>query len=296
MPTYIGKVQINDNGELMPIGSTLYGKCESGQDAQTKVITIDNFDNYIKGVTIHVIFTNGNTATTNVKLQINSLSQVIDVANAFRCNKGDVVSFTLEEYAVEPSGNFEKKWRVNTTRALIESSNNIITAIDGQQVNVATKSYVDSKTASIDGITGPMHFKGIVQELPQDNTGYTSGDVIVFGQQEYVYDGTTWRLLGDEGSYALKSSTASAVSAIAFNAGALPELGDAIVMDEVTGWNAGTASNATVNGGVLQLTNSTVPTLQRTTRSIPNITSLGTLPSLTVTPITVVVPDNSVTP
>jgi hypothetical protein len=51
-----------------------------------------------------------------------------------------------------------------------------------------------------------MHFRGVVSEVPSDGTGYSSGDVVVFEQKEYVYDGTSWRLLGDEGSYVLKTS------------------------------------------------------------------------------------------
>ena len=44
-----------------------------------------------------------------------------------------------------------------------------------------------------------------------ENTGYDfakaqPGDVILYNQQEYVWTGGSWRLLGDEGSYAVKGS------------------------------------------------------------------------------------------
>ena len=178
---------------------------------------------------------------------------------------------------------------------------------------IATKDYVVSKTAGLSGLTGAMHFRGetpnsdasgnpILPNSTDSFDNYDAGDVLLVDEKEYVYaKGNTaaasqWILLGDEGSYALKSSTAVIGSAGTLNAGTLPTLGDAIAADDITNWNAGTASNATVNQGVLRLTNSTVPTLAYEARSVPNITSVGTLPSLTVTPTTVVVPDNSATP
>ena len=178
---------------------------------------------------------------------------------------------------------------------------------------IATKDYVVLKTAGLSGLTGAMHFRGetpnsdgsgkpIVPNSSDSFNNYDSGDVLLVGDQEYVYSKSTtaaasqWILLGDEGSYALKSSITSVGSASGWNAGALPELGEAIEADDITNWDAGSSSSAVVNQGVLRLTNSTVPTLQYQAKSVPNITNLGTLPSLTVTPTTVVVPDNSVTP
>lgn len=65
----------------------------------------------------------------------------------------------------------------------------------------AAKSYADTKTA---GLTGAMHFEGTVTEMPPTGS-YESGDVVLFGKKEYVYDGTAWVELGDEGSYVLKT-------------------------------------------------------------------------------------------
>ena len=180
-------------------------------------------------------------------------------------------------------------------------------------MGAATKSYVDNIAQGLEDLTAPMHFIGDtpVQDgeghpiLPDAQTSYenyAAGDVLLVGTKEYVYSkgnnaaSSYWILLGDEGSYALKSSTASVGSSSGWDPGALPQLGDAITADDITNWDAGTASNATVSQGVLRLVNSTVPSLTHEARSIPNITNLGTLPTLTVTPTTVVVPDNSATP
>ena len=175
---------------------------------------------------------------------------------------------------------------------------------------VATKDYVVAKTAGLSGLTGAMHFRGetpnsdgsghpIVPNSTDSFNNYDSGDVLLVGDQEYVYSKSTtaaasqWILLGDEGSYALKSSTDVVGSASAWNAGTLPTLGDAIDADDITNWDAGSASDATVNQGVLRLTNSTVPTLAYTAKTVPNVTNVGTLPSITISDKTVVVPDNT---
>ena len=180
-------------------------------------------------------------------------------------------------------------------------------------LGAATKNYVDTKTAGLSGLTGAMHFRGETPNADASNNpilpnsadsfeDYDAGDVLLVGDKEYVYAkgvnaaASEWILLGDEGSYALKSSTASIGSASGWDAGSTPTLGDAIPADDITAWDEGTASDASVTQGVLHLTNSTVPNLTYTAKSIPNVTNVGTVPTLTVTPTTVVVPDNSVTP
>ena len=70
---------------------------------------------------------------------------------------------------------------------------------------------VNDLKSQIGGITGALHFKGVVEELPEDLSTYNEGDVILVGNKEYVCndeDGTkSWVELGDEGSYALKTTT-----------------------------------------------------------------------------------------
>lgn len=72
------------------------------------------------------------------------------------------------------------------------------------------KDAVDTATA---GLTGAMHYQGPVTANPTTTapTGtFIAGDVVTFNNSEYVYDGTEWRELGDEGSYALKTVKVSA--------------------------------------------------------------------------------------
>lgn len=62
--------------------------------------------------------------------------------------------------------------------------------------------------AAIAGISGSMHFRGVVTSF--DNiTDPAAGDVIIIGVKEYVYGGdpAEWHELGDESIYALKTVT-----------------------------------------------------------------------------------------
>lgn len=72
---------------------------------------------------------------------------------------------------------------------------------------IATTAFVHNAVA---GLSGAMHYQGEVEADPTTTapTGtYNAGDVVTYGNSEYVYDGTNWRELGDEGSYALKTTT-----------------------------------------------------------------------------------------
>lgn len=76
---------------------------------------------------------------------------------------------------------------------------------------VTTKSYVDSVIA---GLNGAMHFKGKVtgatfEEAVAGKT-YEAGDVVLYGYEERVYDGTEWHILGNENIYAVKGEIVDA--------------------------------------------------------------------------------------
>ena len=81
--------------------------------------------------------------------------------------------------------------------------------------NYLIKAYVDT---AVEGLTGAMHFIGEAAVVINPNSsvdprigGYNfsqaiPGDVILYDAKEYVWTGAVWRLLGDEGSYAVKGS------------------------------------------------------------------------------------------
>lgn len=65
-------------------------------------------------------------------------------------------------------------------------------------------------TSAVGGLSGAMHFEGVEESVPEDNAGYESGDVILVGNKEYVFDGTEWHELGDETIYAIKGEITNA--------------------------------------------------------------------------------------
>lgn len=62
--------------------------------------------------------------------------------------------------------------------------------------------------AAIAGISGSMHFRGVVASF-DEITDPAAGDVVIIGVKEYVYGGepAAWHELGDETIYALKTIT-----------------------------------------------------------------------------------------
>lgn len=89
------------------------------------------------------------------------------------------------------------------------------TAYDASSNKAATMTDV---TNAVAGLSGAMHFVGTSTTDPAGGTvtiseepySGKSGDVVLFGQKEYVFDGTNWKLLGDEGSYAIKGAITNA--------------------------------------------------------------------------------------
>lgn len=198
----------------------------------------------------------------------------------------------------------------------------------------AVVSYVQAQTGGLAGLTGAMHFRGIATQAVTDGgtenpvianydfgtngANAVGGDVVLWNNQEYVWTETQWELLGDEGSYALKSSTdtitevasaqtVSVGSASGWNAGGQASLSitantntaaslteNPVQIPNVT--NAGSATTASVAAGILNITIGAAPTIAATPITVkeigtftPNVPAeinftTNTLPQLTVTP------------
>lgn len=308
MASYIGKVEITGVGAAL-IGSTLYGICGTPANTAIKDITANtngsnnvitgdyvntSYDNLVRGTTIHVKFIYGNTVDSGAKLLVGTVTTSQDVVGNFTCPPNTIISFTLDEnqnWVVNDNVDTNTEYEFMT--AYNASSNKVATAADLTALNIqqaahqntvstlqdgdgttantnlptatAVVSYVLDKTAGLTGLTGAMHFKGSVNSDPVTTPPvgtYGNGDVVLGpNHKEYVYNEGTWYELGDEGSYVWKTSQTTDV------------------IDEVTGWNAGTLPSFTpvaMTASNVTVTQGTAPDLTRTPISVPNVTQAGT--------------------
>ena len=80
----------------MPIGSTLFGVCNSAINSVAKTATLSAFDTLIHGVTIHIRFNNGNNVTSGLTLAVGGSSAYPITGNCV-CNVNSVVEFTFDD-------------------------------------------------------------------------------------------------------------------------------------------------------------------------------------------------------
>lgn len=85
---------------------------------------------------------------------------------------------------------------------------------NGAENPIATRDYV---TEAVADLNGAMHFRGTVDADPtvtKPAGTYKPGDVVLFGYDEYVYDGTKWVTLGNESIYAKDSEVNTKIAAV----------------------------------------------------------------------------------
>lgn len=258
-----------------------------------------NYDNLIQGSTIHVKFVNGNDVTSGVRLAVGTTTATAVVGNC-TCPANTVISFTLDENQQwVTNDNVDTNTEYEFMTAYNATSNKVATASDLDDLNIqdaahkdvitdiganststdlptaqAVAQYVQAQTGGLGGLTGAMHFRGTSTVAITDGStvnptisgydfhgnGDNSGDVVLYNAQEYVWTGSSWELLGDEGSYALKSSTATivGVASTTFTANTLPQLSTTVT----------TVSSVSI-------TNGTAPDLVTASVSVPNVTQAG---------------------
>lgn len=344
--SYISELQI-DSGAIIPIGSSLYGICNSASNSYAKIVTLTNFDTLINGVTIHIKFTNGNSVplinpsnnTEYLTLQVGSTNaqQITNPGGSINWSAGAVISFTYDDDAHtwmvndSDSGNaitISNTYNANSTDAIsgqgvanalgdldgkgvdtniTDSGNNSNASSSNLPTTAAVVSYVQGKTA---GLTGAMHFIGststsltdgsTITVLVPKTTGslsktsnFLAGDVVLYEDAEYVWNGASWEILGDESSYALKTNTENVIKTATFT----PDVPGSLTTKNTSIPNvtsAGSAATFSVASGVLSITTGSAPTLGTaiTIKEVDNWTA-GSAASLNTTIQTVVVPSSN---
>ena len=182
MGTYIGKVQIgNDSTNLISLGDTLYGTCNTPASTAIKEVILPAFDRVINGVQIRVRFDNGNTATTDVALKINNTNPVIQygVIGSCTCSQNEVISFTWEQ------GPQTSYWRVNSN-GLSQTVKDYVSSIASGTISMAD-AMVFKGTIGINGDPGVLPSSGykagwtyrIITPGTYANVNCEIGDIII---------------------------------------------------------------------------------------------------------------------
>lgn len=93
---------IYESGSIRRLGSTLYGVCSTAANTAAKTVTISDFDTLIEGITVHVRFTNFNSAA-NPTLNVSGTgaypiyySSSVTPTDAITWKAGEVVSLTFD--------------------------------------------------------------------------------------------------------------------------------------------------------------------------------------------------------
>lgn len=145
--------------------------------------------------------TNGIVNVSRAQPNFTNISGIASVSQGGTGNK------SFPEYSVIIGNGTESL----TSLPIAEELNNTNTFAPSYVI----KNYIDSATA---GLTGAMHFIGEATVVIRNNSSVNpniqnynfsnaqAGDVILYNSQEFVWDGSLWKLLGDEGSYVVKGS------------------------------------------------------------------------------------------
>lgn len=154
--------------------------------------------------------------------------------------------------------------------------------------NKAILAYLED---AIQGLTGAMHFAGVVEpqgtETPVEALERAlpdaeSGDIAIVGNKEFVFDGTNWKELGDEGIYATEADLqALEIAGVPLGSDhniTAAELKTALGLGSFAYANSGTGSIRTVDTASVSIPASTL-TLSGTAVSVPQ-----TFSALDVTP------------
>ena len=170
------------------------------------------------------------------------------------------------------------------TSAKLPTSNAVKTFVEGKGYLTTSNFTTGSVGSASNWSAGSVPTLGTAIAA-DDITGWNAGSTPTLGTAIPADDITAW----DPGATPTLGTAISADDITAWSAGSTPTLGTAISADDITGWTTNTPTtpmSVSVSGCTLTLTSGsegTSATLNYTARSIPNVTSVGSVPSLSYT-------------
>ena len=295
--TYDGTNWIRDQGYNTDTTYVFDGTYNSSTNKAATVSTVTNainaldVDNATSGTNSHIT---GFGAGKTLKTLTQTDGKIAATFQDIKIAQSAVTNLTTDLAAKAPINNPEFTGTVTLPGA---------PTLD---LHAATKKYVDD---AVSGLSGAMHFVGTATQEITDggtqhpttaNTTYsgTAGDVVLYDGKEFVWTGTAWELLGDEGSYALDSNVVhksdyngkgkilygtgtGTYNALAANTTTTKKV--LIMASSTPSWstlgiNAGTGSFPTLNATITTefLTASNAALTTGTAYAIPNVTKMAT--------------------
>lgn len=109
------------------------------------------------------------------------------------------LDFVTPDELTDALGSYATTEALTTELAKKQDSLEFNTEYNASSNKVATMTDVANATKAL---SGAMHFIGLKESVPSSYEG-AAGDVILVGNKEYVYDGTSFVELGDESIYAV---------------------------------------------------------------------------------------------
>lgn len=262
---YVGKVSLGGSTHL--VGSTLYGTCSTAAQTAAKVVTCSDFSELVTGVTIHVKFTNGNTAS-NPTLNVNSKGAkniVIGGSNVGKWQNGDIVSFTYDGSSWLQN---DYNDTLNTTGSA-DSSSKLFLVGAVSQSSSGVQTFSNSHVYETDGDLSAVSFNGVKVQKNNSNDVYLSGNndytvlTIPYGSRYTlgaacakgigsVTDGNTDLVTGDAVYDAIAAAIGQATGSMVYQ-GSVSSANSLLNVSQKAGYvyMADTAFNITDSGSVV---------------------------------------------
>ena len=151
------------------------------------------------------------TSATKVVAEVTQADGIVTVKKVAVANILPDVTDTENGFVVAVN---QTDGKINVTHKAVTDVLSFAGNYSGAENPIATRDYV---TGAVADLNGAMHFIGTVDADPTVTkpTGtYKPGDVVLFGYDEYVYDGTKWVTLGNESIYAKDSEVNTKIAAV----------------------------------------------------------------------------------
>lgn len=209
-----------------------YTTCSTAAATVAKTASLSSYGLSTGGI-VSVLFTNGNTASSPT-LNVNSKGakpiywRGAALTNTKLIKANDIVSFiyngsqyhiiSIEHDYLDYDAEYKTKQTEVSDPTANGTSLSFISNIT-QDANGVITPVKKSITLETLGITGAMRFLGTTTTALTDGSTtnpitinsksvtVTNGNVVLYSNKEFVWTGSAWELLGDEGSYSIKGHT-----------------------------------------------------------------------------------------